>query len=104
MLSFKPAHSERAFPPASRLPSRRRLVPTRIDLFPGETVPHAIRRLKKIIWRECIDDRNRRQLWGTSYYQKPGYVRRQEKFFAMVNGRTLRRWAEWRKQYGIKPR
>lgn len=79
-------------------------MPTRIDLFPGETVPHAIRRLKKTLQRERIDDRIRRRMWGWEHSQKPGYVRRQEKFFAKVKGRTLRRWAEWDKLHAIKPR
>ena len=65
-------------------------MPTRIDLFPVETVPHAIRRLKKTLQRECIDDRIRRRMWGWEHYQKTGYVRRQEKFFAKVKAEEPR--------------
>jgi hypothetical protein len=47
--------------------------------------------LNEQIRRQAIDDRIRYRRWGIEHYQKPGYVRRQEKFFAKV----LAKKAEW---------
>ncbi|MBA4191132.1 MAG: hypothetical protein C0467_24375 [Planctomycetaceae bacterium] len=40
--------------------------------------------LREQIRRQTIDDRIRLRRWGAELYEKPGYVRRQEEFFAKV--------------------
>lgn len=48
---------------------------------------NALAILKEQIRRQAIDDRIRRRRWGVEHHQKPGYVRRQEKFFAKVKAK-----------------
>jgi ribosomal protein S21 len=62
-------------------------VGTKVVVREGESVETALRRMRKHLQRECIDDRFRRRWWRVEYYQKPGYRRWQQKFFAKAVGR-----------------
>jgi hypothetical protein len=48
---------------------------------------NALSLMRQLLRRNSIDDRLRRRSWGVEFYQKPGYIRRQEKFFAKVKAR-----------------
>lgn len=70
--------------PAPRQPRRRTIVGIRVVVDKGQSVQVAVRKLKQKIQWEAIDDRVRRRRWGDEHFQKPGYVRRRQKFFAKV--------------------
>ena len=72
-------------------------------MFEGESAKAAFRRLARVIRRECIEDRIRRRWWGNEYHLKPGYVRRQQKFFAKVNARSKQEITQMLRYRGVVP-
>jgi ribosomal protein S21 len=75
---------ERGVAPAA---SRRKFVSQKVVVREGEPVEVAIRKLRRLLRGESISDRFRRRWWRVEWYQKPGYRRRQRKFFAKVVAR-----------------
>lgn len=64
----------------------------RVLVHQDRTVQEALRLLRKQLRNQAIDDRIRRRWWGADYHQKPGYVRRQQKFFARARARKCEMW------------
>ncbi|MCE9566817.1 MAG: 30S ribosomal protein S21 [Planctomycetes bacterium] len=62
-------------------------MPIRVVVHEDRPLKQALAILREQIRRQTIDDRIRRRRWGTEHYEKPGYVRRQEKFFAKVKAK-----------------
>lgn len=55
------------------------------------TVQEALRLLREQLRNQAVNDRTRRR-WGADFHENPGYVRRQQKFFAKARARKCEMW------------
>jgi len=62
-------------------------LPVHVTVHEGRSVKQALSLMRQLLGRNARDDRTRRRNWGYTHYEKPGYVRRQEKFFAKVKAK-----------------
>ena len=53
-------------------------------MFDGEPIAKALYRLQAKVSRGAYADRFRHGWWSAGYYEKPGYRRRQKRFFGAV--------------------